>query len=190
METNTQQGLPALEITTQPSVTSADIETIEEVSPVEEFDHVKRQGDFYVQFLESEKKLRIKGSEAASALLTYIDFHAVYPEVKSKPGRKKKNAVQERGEPESWIVTINFHDDVDNEAQQFVMSLVERDDPFKIRIVQTDRAGEAVEAVLLKGCQVTQDSPRPMSRHFSTDNEDLRHVQVFVRAESVSHKHF
>lgn len=192
METNVQQGLPALEVAAQATVTQEEVNAVIEDSETnaDNLSFVKRRGDFYVEFFETEKKLRVKGSEVASSLLSYIEFFEVYPEVKAKPGRKKKNQTQERGEPEAWLVTINFHDDVNNEAQQFVNSLVERDSPFKIRIVQTDRSGDPVEAVLLKNCQVTQSSPKPISRHFDADSEGLRSVQVHVRAESLSHKHF
>ena len=91
-------------------------------------------------------------------------------------------------EPEAWRVVIAFHDDTSNEAKLFVQSLSERDSAFKIRIVQTNQAGDPVEAYLLKDCQVLPEIQHML--WFDTTLDDTRGVRLCVRAESMVHKFF
>lgn len=153
-----------------------------------DLDLVKRHCDFYVEFFETEKKARVKGSEIASSLLYTVSVEPILPTVKVKPGRKKKNQDEQAAEPEAWRAVIVFHDDTSNEAKLFVQSLSERDSAFKIRIVQTNPAGERVEAFLLKDCQVVPEVQH--LRWFDTSSNDTRGVRLCVRAESMAHKFF
>jgi hypothetical protein len=114
----------------------------------------------------------------------------IMPEVKAKPGRKRKNQSLERQEPEAWSVHIHFHDDIGNEAQKFIQELSNRESPFRLRIVQTDSSGSPVEAILLKDCQVLPEASYAGSRYFDSLNTGPRGVRVRVRAESLAHKHF
>ncbi len=190
METNAPQALPALEEAQESSQVSVKeaIDITDGADSKEEHAFVKKVNDFYVEFFETEKKTRVAGSEVASSLLTQISLAPVKLEVKAKPGRKKKNPDPVQN-PEIWNVLIDFYDDVGNEAQKFIKSLSERDEPFRIRIVQTNPQGDPVEAVLLKDCQVNASSPPVGSVCFNVENDSLRYAQVHIQAEKLSRKY-
>jgi hypothetical protein len=168
----------------------SDVRSLIDVEPESAVDPdlVKRHCDFYVEFFETEKKARVKGSEIASSLLYTASVDPILPKVKVKPGRKKKNQEETSAEPEAWRVVIVFHDDTSNEAKLFVQSLSERDSAFKIRIVQTNPAGDPVEAFLLKDCQVMPEVQHML--WFDTSLNDTRGVRLCVRAENMLHKFF
>jgi hypothetical protein len=191
IEVVTQPNDPAQVLQIPPSSSNlSDIKALIEDDPViaDDTDLVKRHSDFYVEFFETEKKARVKGSEIASSLVCTASVEAIIPQAKVKPGRKKKNQDAVAGEPEAWRVVVAFHDDTSNEAKLFVQSLSERDSAFKIRIVQTNQAGDPVEAYLLKDCQVVPEAQHML--WFDIAATEARGVRLCVRAESMIHKFF
>ncbi len=168
-----------------------DVASLIDVAPEEtdELAFVKKTGDFYVEFFETDKKARVKNSEVASSLLVTVSVEAIYPEVKSKPGRKKKNPVEVASEPEAWRVVLSFHDDTNNDAKVFVQSLLDRESSFKLRIIQTNASDDPVEAFLLKECQAIDEMEHPYL-WFDASNNNPRYVRLSVRAETLVHKFF
>ncbi len=187
-----QPNNPAEVLQIPPSSSNlSDIQSLIEADPVsDDTDLVKQHCDFYVEFFETDKKARVKGSEIASTLVATTSVDPIFPEVKVKPGRKKKNQAEVASEPEAWRIVVVFHDDTSNKAKLFVQSLSERDQDstFKIRIVQTSPAGDPVEAFLFKDCQVVPEMQHML--WFDTTLNDTRGVRLHVRAESKAHKFF
>lgn len=191
IDTASQPNEPVIPLQVPPASSNlSDIRTLIDVEPeaADDTDMVKRHSDFYVEFFETEKKARVKGSEIASSLVLTASVEPIFPKVKSKPGRKKKNQDEMASEPEAWRVVVVFHDDTGNEAKLFVQSLSERDSAFKIRLIQTNQAGDPVEAYLLKGCQVLPEVQHML--WFDTTLNDTRGVRLCVCAESMVHKFF
>lgn len=141
----------------------------------------KRCNDFYVDFLEVEKRKHI-GPDNIGDTIKSIDFGQM--DVTLAPVRKKKRRPSQEDMP--WLATIIFYDDPANQAIEFIELLKERgQEPLRIRVQSMDKNGKALETFVLKGAVPTRF---PQGYSFNLEKDTPRLLVVTFTFDEMRRK--
>jgi len=142
----------------------------------------KKTQDFYVEFLELDKKRHIGadniGDWVKSVYFGQLDV--ALAEVK----KKKKRPTQDEM---PWTAKVVFFDDPANNAADFIEVLKAQEEPVRLRIHSVNEQGKYIETFILKPAvltsfprsyrfDITDDAPRVLELEFSA--EEMRRKSV------------
>lgn len=141
----------------------------------------KNTRDFRVEFLQAEQRKLMKGSTNVGAYVVAASFYQ--KSVAELPLRKKKRKPSQEEMP--WIIDLTLVDDPNNEVQDFLTSIKEGDEEFRVRVSGLDAAGNPLEAFILKEVTVIQ---YPNRFDFSIEVDQDRLLQVRLQASDCIRK--
>jgi hypothetical protein len=140
----------------------------------------KKAQDFYVEFVEFDKKKHI-GADNIGDWVKSVHFGQL--DVSLAEVKKKKKRPTQDEMP--WTVKVVFFDDPANNAADFIEVLKAQEEPIRLRIHSVNEQGKYIETFILKPAVLTHF---PRSYRFDITDGAPRVLELEFRADEMRRK--